>query len=228
MYSDIAFQNHILHYNDVIMGTIAYQITGLTTVYSTVYSDADQRKYQGSASLAFVRGIHRRPVNSPHKWPVLWKMFPFDDVIVYMIISRRVKLENWTRVYHYVVKYMYNLYEIIECAYIISINDWLSTITDPLQVINPSCYCLIRCRIPDKQLPAKLMLYVTVIKLFVLLISKNAAQATEPSSWLLIHSYEILLLKINMCLSGASLNHLIRVFNSNSTSPCIECRSPCH
>ena len=49
------------------MGTIAPQITSLTIVYSTVYSDADQRKYQSSASLAFVRGIHRRPVNSPQR-----------------------------------------------------------------------------------------------------------------------------------------------------------------
>ena len=31
---------------------------------------------------AFVRGIHRWPVNSPHKWPVTRKMFPFDDVIM--------------------------------------------------------------------------------------------------------------------------------------------------
>ena len=64
------------------MGTIASQITSLTIVYSTVYSGADQRKHQGSASLAFVRGIHRGPVNSPHKWPVTGKMFPFDDVIM--------------------------------------------------------------------------------------------------------------------------------------------------
>ena len=63
------------------MGTIPSQITNLTIVYSTLYSDADQRKYQSSASLAFVRGIHRIPVNSPHKWPVTRKMFPFDDVI---------------------------------------------------------------------------------------------------------------------------------------------------
>ena len=68
-----------LHYNDVIMGAIAFQITSLTIIYSTVYSDADQRKHQSSASLAFVRGIHR---NSPHKWPVTRKMFPFDDVIM--------------------------------------------------------------------------------------------------------------------------------------------------
>ena len=61
------------HYNDVIMGSIESQITSLTIVYSTVYSDADQRKHQSSASLVFVRGIHRGPVNSPHKWPVTRK-----------------------------------------------------------------------------------------------------------------------------------------------------------
>ena len=64
------------------MGAKAYQITSFTFVYSTVYSDADQRKHQSSASLAFVWGIHTGPVNSPHKWPVTRKMFPFDDVII--------------------------------------------------------------------------------------------------------------------------------------------------
>ena len=75
------------HYNDVIMGTIASQITSLAIVYSTVYSEAYQRKHQSSASLAFVRGIHRGPVNYPHKWPVTRKMFPFDDVIMAMDID---------------------------------------------------------------------------------------------------------------------------------------------
>ena len=70
------------HYNDVIMTTIASQITSLTIVYSAVYSDADQSKHQSSASLAFVWGIHRGPVNSPHKWPVTRKIFSFDDVIM--------------------------------------------------------------------------------------------------------------------------------------------------
>ena len=55
------------------MGAMASQITSLTIVYSAVYSDADQRKYQRSTS----------PVNSPHKGPVTRKMFPFDDVIMY-------------------------------------------------------------------------------------------------------------------------------------------------
>ena len=65
------------------MCAIASQITSFTIVYSTVYSDADQRQHQSSASLPFVRGIHRGPVNSPHKWPVTRKMFPFDDVIMF-------------------------------------------------------------------------------------------------------------------------------------------------
>ena len=64
------------------MGAVASQITSLTIVYSTVHSDADQRKHQSSTSLAFVQGILRGPVNSLHKWPVTRRMFPFDDVIV--------------------------------------------------------------------------------------------------------------------------------------------------
>ena len=66
--------NHSYHYDDVIMGAIASLITSLTIVYSTVYSDADQRTHQSSASLAFVCGIHRGSVNSPHKWPLTRKM----------------------------------------------------------------------------------------------------------------------------------------------------------
>ena len=64
------------------MGAMTSQITSLTIVYSTVYSVADQRKRQSSASLAFVRGIHRGPVNSPHKGPVTRDMLPFDDIIM--------------------------------------------------------------------------------------------------------------------------------------------------
>ena len=67
---------------DVIMGAMVSQIPSFMIVYSTVYSGADQRKHQSSASLAFVRGIHRWPVNSPHKWPVTRKIFPLDDVIM--------------------------------------------------------------------------------------------------------------------------------------------------
>ena len=85
------------YYNDVIMGDIASQITSLTIVYSTVYSDADQRKHQSSASLAFVRGIHRWPVNSRHKWPVKRKMFPFDDVIMGISNYRQLFVQQFVR-----------------------------------------------------------------------------------------------------------------------------------
>ena len=72
----------VSHYNDVIMSAIISQITSLTIVYSTIYSGTEQRKHGSSASLAFVWGIHRWPVNSPYKRPVTWKMLPFDDVIM--------------------------------------------------------------------------------------------------------------------------------------------------
>ena len=81
------------HYNDVIRGAMASQITRLPIVYSSV----DQRKHQRSALLAFVRGIHRWQVNSPHKGPVTRKLFPFDDVIMcseYSCFSTRRVQEN--------------------------------------------------------------------------------------------------------------------------------------
>ena len=71
-----------IHYNDVTIGSMASQITSPTIVDSAVYSGADQSKHQSSASLAFVRGIHRGPVNCTHKWPVTRKMFPLHDVIM--------------------------------------------------------------------------------------------------------------------------------------------------
>ena len=70
------------YYSDVINGAMASQITSLMIVPSTVYKGADLRKHQSSTSLAFVRRIHRWPVNVPRKWPVTRKMFPFDDVIM--------------------------------------------------------------------------------------------------------------------------------------------------
>ena len=73
---------YLTHYNDIIMEAMASQITSLAIVYWTVYSGEDQRKHQSSVSLAFVRGIPRWPMNSPHKWPVTRKVIPFDDVIM--------------------------------------------------------------------------------------------------------------------------------------------------
>ena len=73
-----------LHYSYIIMGVMTSQITSLTIVYSTVYSGADQRKHQSSVSLGFVWGIHRRPVNSPHKGPVKRKIFFLMMLSCYM------------------------------------------------------------------------------------------------------------------------------------------------
>ena len=70
------------------MSAMASQITSLMMVYSTVYSSTDQSKHYSFASLAFVWGIHRWTVNSPHKGPVTRKMFPFDDVIMTHCHSR--------------------------------------------------------------------------------------------------------------------------------------------
>ena len=62
------------HYNDVIMTMIASQITSLAVVYSTVYSDADQRKHQSSASLAFVWGIHRDRTNGQLRGALMFSL----------------------------------------------------------------------------------------------------------------------------------------------------------
>ena len=64
------------HYSGVII------ITGVPTVCSTVCSGAEQRKHKSSAWLPFVSGIHRLPVDSPHKGQITRKMFPFDDAIM--------------------------------------------------------------------------------------------------------------------------------------------------
>ena len=83
---DIRQQTRPSFYNNVIMGTIASLINSHRSVYSTLYSDADERKHQSSAWLF--------PVNSPHKWPITRKMFPFDDVIMIIWINGGVLLHR--------------------------------------------------------------------------------------------------------------------------------------
>ena len=78
----LTFITFCIHYNDITMSAIAAQITGISIVCSTVVSGTDQIKHQSSASLAFVRGIHRWTMNPLHKRPVTRKIFPFDDVIM--------------------------------------------------------------------------------------------------------------------------------------------------
>ena len=64
------------------MSMMASQITGVSIVCSTVCSGKDSRKHQSFMSLPFVRGIHRWPVDSPPKGPVMRQMFQFDDIIM--------------------------------------------------------------------------------------------------------------------------------------------------
>ena len=70
------------HYSDIIMGTMASQSPASRLFTQPFIQGTDQRKHQSSRSLAFERGIHRWPVNSSHKWPVMRKMCPFHDVMM--------------------------------------------------------------------------------------------------------------------------------------------------
>ena len=95
------------HYGDVIMSAMASQITSISMVCSTVCSGADQRKHQSSASLAFVKGIHWWPVNSPHKRPVTRKRFHLmtSSCHIYacwwllMMVESHSSLENVDKIY---------------------------------------------------------------------------------------------------------------------------------
>ena len=71
----------LIHYIEVMMGAMASQITSLTIVYSTVYSDADQGKSQLRVTGLCV-GNSPGTGEFPHKWPVTRKMFPLGDVIM--------------------------------------------------------------------------------------------------------------------------------------------------
>ena len=81
--------------SNVIISAMIYRITGFLIVYATVCSGADRTKHQSSSPLAFVQGIHRWPVISPHKGPVTRKMFLFDDIV--MPFSTLESLTHWGR-----------------------------------------------------------------------------------------------------------------------------------
>ena len=76
------------------MNTIASQITSLTIVYSTLYSGADQRKHKKFCVTGLCAGDSPGPVNSPHKWPVTRKMFPFHDVIMCRPNRRNIHIKR--------------------------------------------------------------------------------------------------------------------------------------
>ena len=101
------------------MRAMASQITSLMIVYSTVYAGTDERKYQNSASLAFVRGIHRWPVNSPHKelvtrkivlvrWKIMLKIYAVYFVVFEGVYQTFIA-QNW--MWHHVVLKTFGNYD---------------------------------------------------------------------------------------------------------------------
>ena len=101
------------------MSAMASQITGVSIVCLTVCSGADQRKHERSASLVFVRGIHRWPVDHPHKGPLTRKMFPFDDVIMEKVRRNRAHITRCTA--SYVAKINQILYKQCRAAMVMQI-----------------------------------------------------------------------------------------------------------
>ena len=84
----IVLEVSLWHYNEVIMSVMEYQITGVSIVYSTLCSGADQRKHQSSASLDFARG------SISGRWMPLTKdqkRYPFDDVIMRTLLYMGVQ-----------------------------------------------------------------------------------------------------------------------------------------
>ena len=77
---------HWNHCNNVI-SAVASKITGVSIVCKTVSTGSDERKHQSSASMAFLRGIHRWPVKSPHKKPLTRKMFPFEESDIFVSLK---------------------------------------------------------------------------------------------------------------------------------------------
>ena len=64
------------------MNVKASQITGNSNVYGTI-SGKHQRKHQNSALLTFVKGLNRGLVESPHRRPVMRKVFSYPDIPVW-------------------------------------------------------------------------------------------------------------------------------------------------
>ena len=87
----------------------ASEITSVSIVYSIVCSSENQRKYHSSASLAFVRRIHRWPVNFPHKGPVTRKIFPFHDVIVTNVLFSSIHIHVKCTYFCFVITYKINI-----------------------------------------------------------------------------------------------------------------------
>ena len=139
-YQSIRLNMAMFNYNDVIMSVTESIMTGVSIVYSTVCSGADQIKHQSSASLAFVRGIHRWPVNSPHKGPVTRKCFHlmFNRYCLY-----RETVHGWPCPLQNMAKMVYSMKQDERYDCLIS-----------------RCECLVKCLYPEHRhiLPCQIAL----------------------------------------------------------------------
>ena len=65
-----------------------------------------RRRWKKTSKLHVTGGIHRWPVNSPHKWPVTRKMLPFDDVIMFCYTNRVIFITTSTTIKFFTLKYI--------------------------------------------------------------------------------------------------------------------------
>ena len=84
-------QVYFKHYSDVIMSTIASQITGVSIVCSSVCSGVDQRKHQSSASLAFVRGSFNAGAINAENVSIWWRHH--EIFLMYVLMSERILIK---------------------------------------------------------------------------------------------------------------------------------------
>ena len=100
-----------LHYSSIIMSMMVSQIISAAIVYTTVCSGIDQRKQWKLHVTGLCEGNSRWPVNSPHKRPVMWKMLPFDGVIMSFVSFLILHLYlMWTCLKSLVQTAMYRMY----------------------------------------------------------------------------------------------------------------------
>ena len=76
-----SYTNTCYHYSGVIMNARASQITSVSIVHPTVYSGANQRKHESSASMTFVRGIPRTKPSNAENVSIWWRHYDgkFND-----------------------------------------------------------------------------------------------------------------------------------------------------
>ena len=79
------------------MSSMTSQINGVSSVWLTICSGADHRNHKSSVSLEFLKGIHRWLMDSPHKGPVMRRIFPFDDVIMQFCHNDVIKWKDFPR-----------------------------------------------------------------------------------------------------------------------------------